>query len=198
EVEDEVVEVSKASGHGPRQELHPGQGIRLGYAQVVFRPGSDEPPEEEASSDNGEEPAGPARLAKRLPGIAGADQGRSYRLPDSGALTLGKSNKHADIALHDLYVSRVHCVVEVQGEKVIVKHNEGDNGTLVNGKRITEPRELHIGDVVRIGNSHLRLETVISEDEEEVEEVEVVEEEAPEGEGHGAARAPAAAEPAAA
>jgi serine/threonine protein kinase len=48
---------------------------------------------------------------------------------------------------------------------------EGDNGTLINGQRITE-QELRLGEVLRVGNEHLRLETAVVEDSSPVRETE--------------------------
>jgi hypothetical protein len=123
-------------------------------------------------------------LIRQLVVIDGADKGRTFRLPQTGIVPVGKSNKHADVVLHDLYVSRVHCELSVQGDRVLVTHLEGDGGTLVNGQRIAGPQELHPGEVLRVGNSHLRLDVVAeaaakaaAAAEEEAEEIEVVEDE---------------------
>src|SRR5947209_3875899 len=78
------------------------------------------------------------RFVKRLVVVDGGDQGRFYLLPDSGITTIGKSAKHADIVLHDLYVARIHCEIQVQGNTIRVTHVEGQNGTLIDGQRITE------------------------------------------------------------
>ena len=51
---------------------------------------------------------------------------------------LRHSGKHAEICLHDLYVSRVHCQVEVDGDRIWVTHSEGKHGTLINGERIIQ------------------------------------------------------------
>src|SRR6185312_16310170 len=95
-----------------------------------------------------------------------------------GTITIGKSRKNAEIVLHDLFVSRAHCQLEIDEDSVVVSHISGDNGTLVNGHKITQ-QLLQIGDVIRVGNEHLRLEIVPAEDEtsdEEEEGVEVAEE----------------------
>jgi hypothetical protein len=103
-------------------------------------------------------------LLKQLHAIDGGDQGRFFPLPESGTVTLGKSQKYADIVLNDLYVSRVHCELAIDGDQVVVTHVEGQNGTLINGQRITQPQELRVGEVLRLGNSHLRLEVAMVED----------------------------------
>jgi pSer/pThr/pTyr-binding forkhead associated (FHA) protein len=117
----------------------------------------------------GPAPAAPAaaesssRLRKRLLVVDGADQGRSFPLPESGTVTLGKDRRHAEITLHDLYVARVHCLLEINGDKVELVSEEGHD-TLLNGKKVTR-QAIVPGDVVRIGNSFLRLETAAAADE---------------------------------
>lgn len=89
--------------------------------------------------------------------IDGADQGRIYALPQAGPVLIGNSHKHADICLHDLYVGRVHCQLEIANGKIALKDGESPSGTRVNGVKVSA-HDLQIGDVVRVGNSHLRLE----------------------------------------
>jgi hypothetical protein len=89
--------------------------------------------------------------------IDGADQGQTFLLPQADTVLIGSSKKHAYICLHDLYVARVHCQVEVKGQSVMVTAHESPGGTLVNGAKVTH-KELQLGDVVRVGNSHLRLQ----------------------------------------
>jgi hypothetical protein len=103
------------------------------------------------------------RLKKRLVVIDGADQGQIFTLPEVGTMTLGKDRKHADIILHDLYVARAHCRLKIVGEKVEVVDADG-HGTQVNGKKINR-HEMGMGDVLRVGNSHLRLEAAVAGEE---------------------------------
>ncbi len=169
---------------GLDQELIPGEAVRVGHAHLRLEAApaggntelalptldddlprlADEepargsaPPAAAASA----EPAPASGVRKQLRVIDGADQGRSFFLPEAGSACVGKSSKHADIILHDLYVARVHCELKVQGDRVLVTHHEGQNGTLINGVRITEPKELALGDVLRVGNSHLQLEIAV-------------------------------------
>src|SRR5262249_8530282 len=75
--------------------------------------------------------------------------------------------------LHDLYVKRVHCHLQLDGDRVTVRAQPYTGVTFVNGQRVEE-HELRLGDVLRVGNSHLRLEvddgSSPAEDKEEVEE----------------------------
>lgn len=87
----------------------------------------------------------------------GADEGRSYPLPHSGTVTIGKSQKHADISLRDLLIGRVHCLIEVTDAGVTVRNLEAEGDTLVDGKPVAGTADLRRGSVLRIGNSHLAL-----------------------------------------
>src|SRR5262245_36678980 len=101
-------------------------------------------------------------MPKRLLVIDGADKGQSYLLPEAGAVLIGNSRKHTDICLHDLFVARVHCQVEVDEDRITVSDRVTPNGILVNGTKVPQ-RELQLGDVIRVGNSYLRLEDVVAE-----------------------------------
>lgn len=90
--------------------------------------------------------------------IDGADEGESYPLVGNEPVTIGSKRKSASICLHDLYVGPKHCQLALDGGRVVVTHLEHPGGTFVNGQRITGPQELRPGDVLRVGNSHLRLE----------------------------------------
>jgi serine/threonine protein kinase len=104
--------------------------------------------------------------------IDGADQGRSFPLVDEGVLSVGSSRRNTDICLHDLHVRRVHCQIEIEGGRVVVTAEEDTGNTFVNGQAVRQ-QELHPGDVLRVGNSHLRLH--VDEDEEAAEEEEEAE-----------------------
>jgi len=93
----------------------------------------------------------------RLRVVDGADVDRYFPLSDNGSLVIGNSHRHADACLHDLLVARVHCQVDAAEGRVLVKSLTTDKDTLINGQKIKEG-ELRPGDVLRVGNSHLRLE----------------------------------------
>jgi pSer/pThr/pTyr-binding forkhead associated (FHA) protein len=122
-------------------------------------------------------------MAKRLTVIDGADQGRFFPLFE-GVVTIGNNHRHADICLHDLYVRRVHCLLDVKGDRVVARANDKTAPITVNGQPATE-QELRLGDVLRVGNSHLRLEdarAAAAAEDEDVEVLEVADEEDEEGE----------------
>lgn len=113
----------------------------------------------------------------------GANQGQSFVLPLQGTVTIGRSQRHADIILHDLYVARIHCEVVVEDDSVLVRAlPDATSGMLLNGSKVMEG-QLKLKDVLRLGNSHLRLEPYDHDhpdedqgSEEEVYEAEVAEE----------------------
>jgi serine/threonine protein kinase len=128
-------------------------------------------------------------MAWQLLVVDGADKDRFFPLPEEGLVSIGSSRKNADVVLHDLYVARVHCEVRIENQRAVVSDLDTPGGTFINGQKIKE-QEIRIGDVLRIGNSHLRLDVMSQEeadavdveeaDDEAVEIVEVQEEKTPE------------------
>jgi serine/threonine protein kinase len=59
--------------------------------------------------------------------------------------------------LTDTHVSRVHCEVQLDGKRVTIKYAKSASGTFVNGQRIAE-QTMQPGDIIRIGETELRLE----------------------------------------
>src|SRR5207302_1034235 len=57
------------------------------------------------------------------------------------------------------------AALEVGGDGVTVTPVEGPHGTLIDGRRIEKPEVLRPGSVLRVGNSHLRLEAGVFPDE---------------------------------
>jgi serine/threonine protein kinase len=94
-------------------------------------------------------------MSKHLLVIEGPDQGRLFPLAGR-ALVVGSSNKNTDICLNDPYVSRLHCKVELIDDRVVVHDLKNSKGTFVNGTQVTR-QDLQPGDLLRVGNSQLRL-----------------------------------------
>jgi len=96
-------------------------------------------------------------MAKRLIIIDGPDKGRKFLLPESGSVLVGNSRKHCDICLHDFFVARVHFQIEMDEDEVLIQAHDSPGGTLINGAKVTE-HGMQLGEVLRAGNSYLRLE----------------------------------------
>ncbi|MBX9628332.1 MAG: protein kinase [Gemmataceae bacterium] len=141
-----------------RRALRPGTSLQVGHARLSMS-GADSSPSPAPVADAAPEPEeSPAAGPRRLKVIDGGDQGRAFRLPDDGTVTVGKPGGEADIGLHDFYVMPVHCSLELTEAGITVTHVDGASGTLIDGQRIAGPQVLRPGHVLRVGNSHLKLE----------------------------------------
>jgi pSer/pThr/pTyr-binding forkhead associated (FHA) protein len=77
---------------------------------------------------------------------------------DSTALTVGRSSAN-DIELReDGFASASHARFEPRRDGVWIEDVGSTNGTFVNGVRLSEPRKLAPGDLVRVGATDLRYE----------------------------------------
>jgi pSer/pThr/pTyr-binding forkhead associated (FHA) protein len=77
---------------------------------------------------------------------------------DSQPLTIGRGGQN-DVQLpHDDFASAQHARVEARRDGVWVEDVGSTNGTTVNGLKLTKPRRLSTGDVVRVGATELRYE----------------------------------------
>jgi serine/threonine-protein kinase len=117
--------------------------------------------------------------------VEGADRGRFFVLPDEGTVTIGTNRKHADIAVNDLYVARIHCELVIAEGRVEVRTASAEHKFQIGNRTVTEG-ELPLGEVLRVGNTQFRLTPYDSDttsgsteegEEEEVPEVEFVEDE---------------------
>jgi serine/threonine protein kinase len=88
--------------------------------------------------------------------IFGPQKGERLPISDRFTAILGRS-KHANTQINDPAVSRVHCEIEIRGDRICLTDLDSASGTFVNGKRVEECT-LRLGDVVLIGNTQLRVE----------------------------------------
>ena len=80
------------------------------------------------------------------------------RTLDSAPLTVGRGEQN-DVKLEgDDYASAKHARIEPRRDGVWVEDVGSTNGTFLNGIKLTRPRKLTYGDVVRIGETELRYE----------------------------------------
>jgi FHA domain/Domain of unknown function (DUF4234) len=78
------------------------------------------------------------------------------RFPIAARLMLGREN--ADIVVEDPEVSRQHALMRWGDGRLELSDLRSANGTFLNRERISGPRELHDGDVVRIGQTSIVVE----------------------------------------
>src|SRR5712691_3285884 len=86
----------------------------------------------------------------------GSETGRVFPLIDGYTATVGRG-KLVDIQVSDSTVSRLHCLIEVDGGRVFIADHGSRTGTFVNGRLVTK-QELSPGDVLKIGQTRFRFE----------------------------------------
>ena len=84
-----------------------------------------------------------------------AGQLRGQRLVLDKDLTVGRET-YCDIILDDPKVSRHHGTFHLRDGKIIFVDNNSTNGTMLNGRKITEA-EIRSGDIIKFGSSEFGL-----------------------------------------
>jgi hypothetical protein len=77
---------------------------------------------------------------------------------DSTAVTLGRAPENDLVLDSDEFASVQHARIEPRRDGVWVEDLDSTNGTFVNGVKVTRPRKLASGDVIRVGETDLRYE----------------------------------------
>ena len=77
---------------------------------------------------------------------------------DSAPLTVGRGGQNDLVLDGDEFASARHAQIEVRGDGVWVQDLESTNGTYVNGSRVAGAQRLDVGDVLRVGETDLRVE----------------------------------------
>ncbi len=97
----------------------------------------------------------PVRLVvQRSPSL---DEGNEFPV-DSAPLTMGRGGQNDLVLAGDDFASAQHARVEARGDGVWVQDLDSTNGTYVNGARVAGAQRLDAGDVVRVGETDLRVE----------------------------------------
>ena len=77
----------------------------------------------------------------------------------AGPIAVGRGGQN-DVALDgDDFASAEHARFEVRRDGLWVEDVGSTNGTFVNGGRVTTPRRLGKGDIVRVGGTDFKVET---------------------------------------
>jgi pSer/pThr/pTyr-binding forkhead associated (FHA) protein len=77
---------------------------------------------------------------------------------DSAGITIGRSAQN-DVALdEDEFASASHARVEPRQDGVWLEDVGSTNGTFLNGVKVSRPRKLKPGDLVRVGETDLRFD----------------------------------------
>ncbi len=94
----------------------------------------------------------PIRLRIQL----GAQMGRTFTM-SGDTLCIGRAPDN-DLVLDDVQVSRYHARLMRRGDALVIEDLGSTNGTMVSGRRITQPQVLQPGDTIAIGRTVFSLE----------------------------------------
>jgi pSer/pThr/pTyr-binding forkhead associated (FHA) protein len=110
-------------------------------------------PAQSARAGGGAAP--PARLVvARSPVLQAGESFETGPVP----LTIGRAGDNTVVLARDDFASARHARVEAQRDGLWIIDLGSTNGTLVNGDRIDGRRRLRDGDVVKVGDTELRVE----------------------------------------
>jgi hypothetical protein len=103
--------------------------------------------------------AAPARRSVRLvvqrsPSL---EEGNAFPL-NSAPVTVGRGGQNDLVLDGDEFASARHARIESRGDGVWVQDLDSTNGTYVNGRRVAGAQRLDPGDVLRVGETDLRVE----------------------------------------
>ena len=89
----------------------------------------------------------------------GVDAGTVFTLSSGGVYLIGREG--ADIVLNDEKVSRRHAELGLYGpDAYVIRDLASTNGTRLNDRRVSEKAKLRHEDLIRIGDTTLRLSLV--------------------------------------
>ena len=77
---------------------------------------------------------------------------------DSSGISIGRGGPNEVRLDGDDFASAQHARVEPRRDGVWIEDVGSTNGTYVNGVRLSKPRKLAVGDLVRVGETDLRFE----------------------------------------
>jgi hypothetical protein len=90
--------------------------------------------------------------------LSGIDQGREY-IAITQEIRVGRHPENS-ILLRDPKVSRFHAIIYYKGTRLILEDLGSTNGTRVNGEIIIKKRTLSSGDLIKIGETLIRVSLV--------------------------------------
>lgn len=90
--------------------------------------------------------------------VDGADLKHVFPLPLTGRVAVGKDPAHSNISFNDFYLEKNHCALDVAEDGITVHDTSRERGIFVNGKRVIRHASMYPGDVLRVGNTFLRMD----------------------------------------
>src|SRR5207245_9496881 len=93
-------------------------------------------------------------VVQRSPSL---EEGDEFQL-NSAPVTVGRGGQNDLVLEGDEFASARHARIEVRGDGAWVQDLDSTNGTYVKGARVAGAQRLDAGDVVRVGETDLRVE----------------------------------------
>jgi hypothetical protein len=93
-------------------------------------------------------------VVQRSPSL---EEGSEFPI-DSAPVTVGRGGQNDLVLGGDDFASARHARIEVRGDGAWVQDLDSTNGTYVNGARVAGAQRLDAGDVLRVGETDLRVE----------------------------------------
>ena len=101
----------------------------------------------------------PARRSVRLVVQRSPSLGEGEEFPlNSAPVTVGRGGQNDLVLDGDEFASARHARIELRGDGAWVQDLDSTNGTYVNGARVASAQRLGAGDVLRVGETDLRVE----------------------------------------
>ena len=102
-------------------------------------------------------PSGAAGGSRSAVVYANGVAARTLVLTPGARYTLGRSSENS-VQLNEGMVSGKHGVFEVTGDGRLMYRDVGStNGTFMNGQQLTDPVEIHVGDILMLGGENMRV-----------------------------------------
>jgi signal transduction histidine kinase len=101
------------------------------------------------------------RVTPRLVLLRGGENDQEEVLDLVHEFVMGRGDA-ADLVVHDVLVSRTHCLFRPEPRGVVVEDLSSQNGTWVNGELVGRALLRH-GDVVRVGNTRVTIRLIDTE-----------------------------------
>lgn len=100
-------------------------------------------------------PEDAAQLTIGLVNREHVEQMRTLRFSSSSIW--GRGDEMCDLCIDDKKISHQHCVLELSGDAVMIRDLGSQNGTYLNGIRLTQPCSLKQGDTVQLGDTMIKI-----------------------------------------
>ncbi len=97
--------------------------------------------------------------------VAQIDGGRIFKTQElsfEGSCICGRNAAMCDFCLPDGHVSGQHCAFEYANGVLTITDLGSQNGTYLNGIRLTAARAVHTGDTLRLGDTQIRVQAVLT------------------------------------